>query len=337
VSRGSFSVALATYNGQRFLPLQLASLAAQTVLPTELVVCDDSSTDGTVRALEEFRADAPFPMKIHTNSEQLGFAETFFRCAARCSGDWIAFCDQDDLWLEQKLERCERELERPGVLLVVHSSRLADDRLKPTRELYPHVRNDHLEGPLAGDPWQAVRGMSMAFNAELLRVADPRRRPRSHYAPGRMNHDEWVYVLARALGTTSYIAEPLALYRQHASNVTGAARTSERLPQLLSVGSAYYSARREQALELAGLFEEIAERDVGSRERAAAATVWYRRQAEALGRRLSVYDSGATRSQRLGRLFELARTETYGSRKRGGFGFRALARDAAMIALRRAG
>jgi glycosyltransferase involved in cell wall biosynthesis len=128
VSRGSFSVALATYNGQRFLPLQLASLAAQTVLPTELVVCDDSSTDGTVRALEEFRADAPFPMKIHTNSEQLGFAETFFRCAARCSGDWIAFCDQDDLWLEQKLERCERELERPGVLLVVHSSRLADDR-----------------------------------------------------------------------------------------------------------------------------------------------------------------------------------------------------------------
>ena len=177
----------------------------------------------------------------------------------------------------------------------------------------------------------------MAFAADLSRAADPARRPRSHYTDGLMHHDEWIYVLARALGTTSYVSEPLAVYRQHTANVTGAARRVDRVPQLAGVGARYYGRRREQAHELAAVFDEIAARDAHRRERARAAALSYREQAAALDRRLSVYDRDATAAQRLRRLLGLLRAGAYGSRDRGGFGARGLLRDATMIALRRTG
>jgi rhamnosyltransferase len=320
------SVALATHNGELFLPDQLASLMRQSQLPLELVVCDDDSGDGTLGVLAAFAAEAPFEVTVHPNGGRLGFAETFLRAASLCKGEAIAFCDQDDVWLEGKIERCSRELQKPDVLLAMHSSRLTNEALEPTRKLYPHIRSDRVEPPLAGDPWLAVRGMSMVFASRLLQVADPEARPPSHYLSGKMNHDEWIYVLARGLGAIAYIAEPLALYRQHPRNVTGAAEETWA-GDGLRTGATYYGRRREQALVLANVF-------TGESERAAE---WYRRQAVSLERRLSVYDAQAPARRRLRRLAGLARARVYGRRSDGGFGLRGLARDALMIALRRTG
>jgi glycosyltransferase involved in cell wall biosynthesis len=320
------SVALATHNGERFLSEQLASLARQSQLPLELVVCDDDSSDGTLEVLAAFAAEAPFDVTVHPNDGRLGFAETFLRAASLCKGEAIGFCDQDDVWLAGKIERCGRELQRPGVLLAMHSSRLANEALEPTRRLYPHIRRDRVAPPLAGDPWLPVRGMSMVFAARLLRVADPAARPPSHYLDGKMNHDEWIYVLARGLGAIAYVAEPLALYRQHARNVTGAADETWARDGLRT-GATYYSRRREQALVLADVF-------TGKSERAAD---WYRRQALSLERRLAVYDEQAPARVRLRRLAGLARGRLYRKRTDGGFGLRGLLRDAAMITLRRRG
>src|SRR5690349_15385572 len=105
------SVAMATYNGAPFLPEQLQSLAAQTLPPFELVVCDDGSTDRTIQILREFATSAPFPVRIHENSERLGFGDNFLKAAALCQGDWIAFCDQDDIWLPHKLETVARHID----------------------------------------------------------------------------------------------------------------------------------------------------------------------------------------------------------------------------------
>ena len=338
MSDAGVSVALATFNGERFLDEQLGSLARQSSLPLELVACDDGSTDGTLRVLEVFARDAPVPVQFHRNAERLGFSETFLHAASLCRGDCIAFCDQDDVWLDNKLERCGAELNRDDVLLVIHTSRVADAQLRPTRRTYPDVPRDRLEPPLHGDPWLAVRGMSMAFTRELLHVADPGARPRSHYAEGLMHHDEWVYVLARGLGTTSYVAEPLALYRQHAANVTGAGPgLQEGVRNLATVGASYYGRRRDQAVQLAGVFDAIARDHAHRRDRAAEAARWYRAQAERLERRLAVYDASVGAGTRLRRLLRLARAGSYGARASGGFGVRGLARDAAMIVLRRTG
>src|SRR5690348_14254665 len=98
------SVAMATYNGARFVTEQLDSIAGQTQLPVEVVICDDRSTDETVSILESFAAKAPFRVTLHRNDEQLGYRLNFKKAVSFCTGDLIAFCDQDDVWHPDKLK-----------------------------------------------------------------------------------------------------------------------------------------------------------------------------------------------------------------------------------------
>ncbi len=79
------SIALATFNGARFLKEQLLSLAEQTCLPAELVVTDDGSTDEKLAILEWFSHAAPFHLSIHRNDKRLGYDMNFFKAASLCS------------------------------------------------------------------------------------------------------------------------------------------------------------------------------------------------------------------------------------------------------------
>ena len=101
------SVALATYNGGRFLNDQLQSIAAQDRRPDELVVCDDGSSDETPAMLWKFAATCPFEVRLEMNGRHLGAGGNFSRAVASCRGDVIALCDQDDVWLPAKLARLE--------------------------------------------------------------------------------------------------------------------------------------------------------------------------------------------------------------------------------------
>ncbi|RMG82452.1 MAG: glycosyltransferase, partial [Chloroflexi bacterium] len=106
------SVAMATYNGEACLNEQLESLVRQEHQPYELVVGDDGSSDRTLDILRAFAARAPFPVRVTVNPERLGFGENFLQTARRCSGEWIAFCDQDDVWLPHKLAACATAIEK---------------------------------------------------------------------------------------------------------------------------------------------------------------------------------------------------------------------------------
>lgn len=105
------SVAMCTYNGEEYLWEQLLSIAEQTRLPDELIVCDDSSTDTTLQILNEFQKMAPFSVRIYCNEAKLGPSKNFEKAITLCSGDVIALSDQDDVWLPRKLERLEKLLE----------------------------------------------------------------------------------------------------------------------------------------------------------------------------------------------------------------------------------
>src|SRR3712207_5958138 len=127
-----FSVAMCTYNGARFLGAQLASVAAQTRTPDELVVCDDRSTDETARVVRDFAKSAPFPVRLHVNEENLGSTRNFERAVSMCEGDLIALCDQDDVWLPQKLARLEEEFARDASALAVFSDAgVVDEEARP--------------------------------------------------------------------------------------------------------------------------------------------------------------------------------------------------------------
>ena len=327
----TISVALATYNGERFLEEQLRSLAAQTLLPDELVVCDDGSSDRTLQILDQFAADSPFPVRVHRNPRNLGFADNFLSAAARCSGKVIAFCDQDDAWMPSKLERCANALSEPDVMLAIHSCELVDTGGRSLGARYPDIRRSLIAGPLAWDRWYRVRGMAMVFASELMTV-DWTSRPRSHYMPGAMiNHDEWIYTLARVSGSIAFIESSLAAYRQHGSNLVGAPRAGlvSIVRTLPESGSHYYAVRAAQSEDVAELFARLAAET--PREplhgRYADGERFYRRVAGLLTARVEVYARHTPALQRGQTIVRLLLDGAYGRRDRGGLGRRSLLKD----------
>ena len=95
---------MTTYNGEKYLREQIDSILNQTYKDIELVICDDGSTDSTREILKEYEAKDK-RVRIFFNETNLGFKKNFEKAASLCRGDYIAFSDQDDIWLPFKLER----------------------------------------------------------------------------------------------------------------------------------------------------------------------------------------------------------------------------------------
>jgi glycosyltransferase involved in cell wall biosynthesis len=338
MSDGAVSVAMATYNGAPHLQQQLESIAAQTLAPAELVVHDDGSADETVTLLTAFARECPFPVQLRLGEAGGGFADAFLYAATLCAGEFVAFCDQDDVWLPEKLATAVVALRTPGVVLTVHPCAVVDDELRPVGRSFPSF-SPGVSPPLSTDAWLPVPGMAMTFERSLIDGLDWRRRPPSHDVAGEpVRHDEWVYTLARAVGSIAFLAQPLSLYRQHAKNVTGAP-SEGTASTALSTGWSYYSARREQANAWSLAFSELADReqDGARQERLRRAAASYRSLADRLANRLQVYEPRQSTWFRTRRIAQLALAGGYRSRRRGGFGIRGAVRDAAMVALRRVG
>ena len=107
----SISIAMTTYNGSKYLQEQLDSFSNQTLLPNELVVVDDCSTDKTVDILNNFQRKTPFRVKIIRNNENVGsktkygYSQNFEKAIKNCCGDIIFLSDQDDVWFPNKIEK----------------------------------------------------------------------------------------------------------------------------------------------------------------------------------------------------------------------------------------
>jgi glycosyltransferase involved in cell wall biosynthesis len=234
----SVSVAMATCNGMRYLAAQLESLAHQTWLPAELVVTDDASTDETVRIVEAFARVAPFPVRLHVNPKRLGYRANFMKAAQLCQADVIAFCDQDDVWVEDKLAICIDRLVNTDALLIYHNAIVTDSELLEidtlARDALPAAYNPALTvGPLAYG-----LGFTLLLRRQLM-VFMPLW-PRSldfHDGTNREGHDQWFFFLANVFGSIVYIDTPLARYRRHAAAAThtrwaGASWVTRGLPYL---------------------------------------------------------------------------------------------------------
>jgi len=212
------SIALATYNGAAFLDEQLRTLAEQTVRPHELVVADDGSTDNTLAIIEAFAEAAPFAVRILEVSKRLGYRLNFRRAATACTGDLIAFCDQDDIWSPRKLEVVARAFDDPEVLLVYHNATVFDGAT--TRPL--HLSEIELPSLASPAPLKTVNGLLQTFRADLRRFDDLWDRSIDHNE-GRviLAHDQWYLFLAMFLGKVRFIDQSLLNYRQHTNNVFG--------------------------------------------------------------------------------------------------------------------
>lgn len=219
------SIALCTYNGEPYLREQLKSIAAQTLPPDELVVCDDCSCDRTPEILKEFSESVSFPVHIHLNEENLGPLGNFSKAVGLCQGNWVALCDQDDIWLPDKLERLVRKMEQLETThgnetpLLIHADAVvADSELRTIagslwKFQYTKPEKGHSLSRLLSQ--NVVTGCTALFNRPLWLKARP--------VPNEaMMHDWWLALVASVFGTIGHVPGPTIHYRQHGLNDTGA-------------------------------------------------------------------------------------------------------------------
>jgi len=223
MSEQSLSVAMCTYNGARFLPGQLESIAAQTRLPGELVVCDDRSTDESVEIVRDFAHQAPFPVRLEVNEENLGSTKNFEKAIGLCQGEIIALADQDDVWRPEKLSCLAEVLEHDERIGAVFSdAELIDEDSRPlewtlwssflfnSREQKKFKRGQGLRVLLKHG---TVTGATMAFRSKFRDLTLP--------IPPKQVHDHWIVLLIASVSQLVPIKNPLVRYRRHQAQQIG--------------------------------------------------------------------------------------------------------------------
>jgi glycosyltransferase involved in cell wall biosynthesis len=205
------SVAIATFNGAKYLAEQLKSIACQTVLPDEVIICDDNSTDSTLDIIKCFQRVSPFAIKLFKNNKALGCKGNFERALARTTGDLVFLSDQDDYWYPEKIDTVARFMGKHcQCLLVMNDCDLTDSDLK----FLGHTKLESLK-LFNFDQRHFVMGCTMAIHRRLVNKALP-------FPKGDITHDQWIALLAMALDSKVILPVALQKYRRHGDNVSKA-------------------------------------------------------------------------------------------------------------------
>jgi len=221
------SIALCTYNGERFLQEQLESIAAQIVPPFELVVCDDASSDSTQKILNSFAETADFPVRLHFNTENLGYVKNFEEAISFCEGDIIALCDQDDKWRADKIEVLQKYFCDPRVGMAFSNAAIIDESGKLTgQKLWDatHFDRRSREQFSRGNAYQElylkniVSGCTMAFRSKWWPLISP--------LPEDIPfiHDAWIAFMISLYSEVILINQPLIQHRVHSQQSTASGR-----------------------------------------------------------------------------------------------------------------
>ena len=217
------SVAMCTYNGERFLREQLDSIVNQTYADIEIVICDDGSNDDTCEIINSY-ASRDDRIRFVQNSENLGFIRNFEKALSICSGTFIALADQDDVWLPQKIESLLTEID--SNLLVYSAVQLMDENGDPIERKFPSVARLEGDAALSLVVGNCVTGHACMIRQELLDLALP-------FPVNVLAHDQWLAVVAASQGKLKASGQVLSLYRQHAANVILSNKTPRKVPRYI--------------------------------------------------------------------------------------------------------
>lgn len=222
--RHSIDVILATFNGEKHIAEQIRSLQQcddYETLVNRVVIVDDGSIDNTLSIVRSFAKYDPKIQVYPSQGKPLGPMKNFCRGISMCDAEFIMFCDQDDVWLKEKLVTTLKAMggEACSIPRLVFSDLLVvDENLRVIENSYfslkkiPKNWHDSLDA-LAKQ--NVASGCTMMANRALLNKALPI--PDNAYM-----HDWWLALVAKVEGELIFIDQPLMLYRQHCNNVIGA-------------------------------------------------------------------------------------------------------------------
>lgn len=256
--RSTVSVVMATCNGARFLRQQLDSIAAQSMLPDELIVGDDLSADASVKIIQEFARQNPrIDVRLETNTYRLGSTANFEAAVRRCRGDIIIFSDQDDQWLPQRIERLTSVLTQESRasyafsdgMLMDEAGQALGSSLFSSLDFSPRERHRFSTGQALQVLMRrnVVTGATLAVRRGALNALLP-------FEPGWV-HDYYIAIALATLAHGVLVDEPLIRYRLHGGQQIGVARAS------FAAALAYARKQDEaQCLAEAEKFENIGRR-----------------------------------------------------------------------------
>jgi hypothetical protein len=221
-------VALITYNGLTYLPQQLNSILAQTRAVSHIVVSDDCSTDGTWAYLEGWARTAPVRVTLVRNDPQLGLSANFEQAVSLVEADIVFSCDQDDVWVQDKVALLAAVFEADDTVQLVHTDAILVDAdgcdLGTTLFAELAISAAERRAIHSGDAFRVycrrnvVTGATAAFRQRLIALSRPLPPKTMYY------HDGWLALMAAASGRIVMLDTPTIHYRQHGANLVGVKR-----------------------------------------------------------------------------------------------------------------
>lgn len=234
------AIIMATYNGEQYLARQIESILENSYQNFILYMQDDGSTDNTFFIASEYAEK--YPDKIHAaqNTKNKGVIRNFLDAAVTAEADYYMFCDQDDFWLENKIQKTLTFMQSqeadtgqypPSPTVVFTDAKVVDAALRETAPSFQRqsgYRTDALDLPHLLMENKLI-GCTMMFN----RAARDKLLEKPFPAPIRM-HDWWLALIGASFGRVAYLDEPTLLYRQHDKNIIGGSSRSSYLKDRIS-------------------------------------------------------------------------------------------------------
>lgn len=212
------SVAMATYNGEKYIAEQLQSITHQSYKNIEIVITDDASSDNTIAVIQQFQQQYPF-IKLFTNPVNSGVTKTFQHSFTNCAGDFIAIADQDDIWALDKIETLINTIGNEDA--VYSNSELVNKTGAPLGQLFSSLM--HLQSYYSGAPFlmgNCIPGHTIIMRAAFLKNILP--------LPQEIMFDRWISFCAAANNGIKYIDRPMVKYRQHDTNTIGTGKSKNK-------------------------------------------------------------------------------------------------------------
>ncbi|WP_431296119.1 glycosyltransferase [Rahnella sp. PAMC 25559] len=221
------SVCIPTYNGEKYIKEQLASILSQLSLQDEIIISDNYSTDNTLSVIRDindprikvflFKPDEKLQLKINTLAK---VSLNVQNALSKANGDYIYLSDQDDIWLDGRVSETLQLLKNDKPSVVVCNCKVIDENndtliesyfsyIKPSSSVF---RSFHKS---------SFHGCCMAFNKNVILKASP-------FPKYAIGHDLWLGIVGSHYGSVYFVEKPLVLYRRHRSTVTTTGFESSR-------------------------------------------------------------------------------------------------------------
>lgn len=210
VNKPLVSVAMATYNGEKYIKEQLDSILINLNENDELIISDDGSTDKTIDIIKKYqRKDKRIKL---IDGPRLGVKQNFANAIKESNGKYIFLSDQDDIWDKNKVKKVLNIFEKEKCQVVIHNAEIVDGKLKTTGQSFFDFRNSG-KGIIKNIWKNTYIGCCMTFDSSIKDKILP--------IPNNIEmHDQWIGLLAEKYGKSIFIDDTLIKYRRHDNNVS---------------------------------------------------------------------------------------------------------------------